>query len=200
VERETQVDLSQFHTVSLVLRNPDFTATRDMAAAIDKEFQKPVATQLDNRTVQIDVAGTGITSVPLLISRVQALSINFHSPAKVVINERTGTIVMGGNVTLSPVSVLHGSLSIQVETRYDAVPVIATGKEGTPPTVASTTIANTTVAVKDQPAQSIRLDNGANVDDLIRGLHAIGATSHDIVAILQAIKSSGGLQADLEVI
>jgi len=64
----------------------------------------------------------------------------------------------------------------------------------------STPVANTTLAVKDLPAQSIRLENGANVEDLIRGLHTIGATSHDIVAILQAIKSAGGLQADLEII
>jgi flagellar P-ring protein precursor FlgI len=195
VEREAQVDLSQFHTVSLVLRNPDFTATRDMASAIDKEFQGPVATQIDARTVQIDVAGTGVKSVPLLISRVQSLSINFRAPAKVVINERTGTIVMGGNVTLSPVSVLHGSLSIQVETTVSVSQPLPFSNTGT-----TTPVTNTTVAVKDAPAQSIRLDNGANVDDLIRGLHAIGATSHDIVAILQAIKSAGGLQADLEVI
>ncbi len=195
VEREAQVDLSQFHTVSLVLRNPDFTATRDMADVINKEFHNPVATQLDNRTVQIDVKGAGVASVPLLIAQVQALAINFRTPAKVVINERTGTIVMGGNVTLSPVSVLHGSLSIQVETTYEVSQPLPFSNTGT-----TTPVANTTVAVKDLPAQSIRLDNGANVDDLIRGLHAIGATSHDIVAILQAIKSSGGLQADLEVI
>jgi flagellar P-ring protein precursor FlgI len=195
VEREAQVDLSQFHTVSFVLRNPDFTATKDMADIINHEFHNPVATQLDNRTVQIDVKGTGTTSVPLLIAQVQSLAINFHAPAKVVINERTGTIVMGGNVTLSPVSVLHGSLSIQVETTYAVSQPLPFSNTGT-----TTPVANTTVAVKDLPAQSIRLENGANVDDLIRGLHAIGATSHDIVAILQAIKSSGGLQADLEVI
>jgi flagellar P-ring protein precursor FlgI len=195
VEREAQVDLSQFHTVSFVLRNPDFTATKDMAELINREFHNPVATQLDDRTVQIDVKGTGTTSVPLLIAQVQALSINFHGPAKVVINERTGTIVMGGNVTLSPVSVLHGSLSIQVETTFTASQPLPFSKTGT-----TTPLANSTVEVKDLPAQSIRLDNGANVDDLIRGLHAIGATSHDIVAVLQAIKASGGLQADLEVI
>jgi flagellar P-ring protein precursor FlgI len=195
VEREAQVDLSQFHTVSFVLRNPDFTATRDMADVINKEFHNPVATQLDNRTVRVDVKGAGVASVPLLIAEVQALSIDFHAPAKVVINERTGTIVMGGSVTLSPVSVLHGSLSIQVETTYAVSQPLPLSKTGT-----TTPVANASVAVKDQPAQSIRLENGANVDDLIRGLHAIGATSHDIVAILQAIKSSGGLQADLEVI
>ncbi len=195
VERESQVDLSRFTTVSLLLRSPDFTAARDMAEAINQEFRHTVATTLDNRAVRIDVAESGMTSVPLLISRVQGLSIHFHSPAKVVINERTGTIVMGGNVTLSPVSVLHGSLSIEVETTYTVSQPLPYSSGGT-----TQPIANTAVAVKDLPAQSIRLENGANVDDLIRGLHAIGATSHDIVAILQAIKASGGLQADLELI
>lgn len=195
VEREAMIDLSQLHTVSLILRNPDFTATRDIADVINGEFHNPVATQMDNRTVEIDVSSAGVKSIPLLISRVQSLSIKFHAPAKVVINERTGTIVMGGTVTLSPVSVLHGSLSIQVETTFTVSQPLSFSNTGT-----TTPVANTAVAVKDLPAQSIRLENGANVDDLIRGLHTIGATSHDIVSILQAIKASGGLQADLEVI
>ena len=144
--------------------------------------------------MQIDVAASQ-TTVPLLISRVQALSIKFNAPAKVIINERTGTIVMGGLVTLSPVSVMHGSLSIEVESVNTVSQPEPFSKTGT-----TTPVTNTTLAVKDTPAQSIRLDNGADVDDLIRGLHAIGATSHDIVSILQAIKAAGGLQADLEVI
>ncbi len=194
VEREVAVDISRFRNVSLLLRNSDFTAARDIADVINKEFSKTVANALDSRTIQVDVAATGISSVPLLISRMQALPIHFHGPAKVVIDERTGTIVMGGNVTLSPVSILHGSLSIQVEQ-------INTVSQPPPGSFTGTSIpvTNTEVAVKDLPAQSIRLDNGANVDDLIRGLHAIGATSHDIVAILQTIKAAGGLQAELEV-
>lgn len=195
VERSVQVDLSQFQKVTLLLRNPDFTAARDMAEAINTNFQHPVATTLDNRTVQIDVRAAGCESVPILISRVQALQIRFQPAAKVVVNERTGTIVMGGSVTLSPVSVLHGSLSIEVETTH-------TVSQPAPGSFTGSTVpvTNTIVAVQDPAARIIRLENGANVDDLIRGLHAIGATSHDIVAILQAIKSSGGLQAELEVI
>ncbi len=195
VERGAAVDLSRFRTVSFMLRNSDFTAARDIADVINKEFARPVASALDSRTVTVDVQGSGVGSVPLLISRVQALSIRFQAPAKVVVNERTGTIVMGGSVTLSPVSVMHGSLSIQVETTYAVSQPLPFSSGGT-----TTPVANSTVAVKDLPAQSIRLEDGANVDDLIRGLHAIGATSHDIVAILQAIKSAGGLQADLEII
>ena len=195
VERSVQVDLSQFQKVTLLLRNPDFTAARDMAEAINTDFQHPVATTLDNRTVQIDVRAAGCESVPILISRVQALQIRFQPAAKVVVNERTGTIVMGGSVTLSPVSVLHGSLSIEVETTH-------TVSQPAPGSFTGSTVpvTNTIVSVGDPAARIIRLENGANVDDLIRGLHAIGATSHDIVAILQAIKSSGGLQAELEVI
>ena len=195
VERAVQVDLAQFRTVTLLLRNPDFTAAHDMAEVINKDFQRQIATTLDNRTVQIDVRASGSDSVPLLISRVQALQIRFLTPAKVVVNERTGTIVMGGDVTLSPVSVLHGSLSIEVETTHTVSqpPPGSLGGSSVP-------VTNTTVAVQDQAARIIRLETGADVDDLIRGLHAIGATSHDIVAILEAIKSSGGLQADLEVI
>jgi flagellar P-ring protein precursor FlgI len=195
VEREVSVDLSRFRTVNLLLRNSDFTAARDVASVINKEFGKPIAVARDSRTVSVDVQSSGESSVPLLISRVQALSIRFQSPAKVVVNERTGTIVLGGSVTLSPVSVMHGSLSIQVETVHEVSQPTPFSNTGT-----TTPVENTTVAVKDAPAQSIRLDDGADVDDLVRGLHAIGATSHDIVAILQAIKAAGGLQADLEII
>ncbi len=194
VERDASIDLSQFRTVSLLLRNDDFTAARDAADAINKSLGRPVATAVDSRRIAIDVAQSGESSVPLLISRVQNLSINFHEPAKVVVNERTGTIVLGGDVKLSPVSLLHGSLTIEVAT------TIAVSQPGPFSNGTTSTVPETTLAVKDPPAQSIRLDNGADVDELMRGLHAIGATSHDIIAILQAIKAAGGLQADLEVI
>jgi flagellar P-ring protein precursor FlgI len=194
VEREAAVDLSRFRIVSLLLLNSDFTAARDIADAINAEFKKTIATALDSRRIDINVADSGVPSVPILISRVQNLSISFHSPAKVVVNERTGTIVMGGDVKLSPVSVIHGSLTIDIQTSHVVVqpPPFSNGKPET--------VEQTSMTVKDAPAQSIQLEEGANVDELIKGLHAIGATSHDIIAILQAIKAAGGLQADLEVI
>jgi flagellar P-ring protein precursor FlgI len=194
VERDASVDLSQFKTVSLLLQNPDFTAARDVAEVINKEFGRTVATTLDSRRIDVDVAASGVSSVPLLISRVQNLSIPFHSPAKVVVNERTGTIVMGGDVRLSPVSVIHGSLTIDVVTSHTII-APAPFTNGKPEVVTETSL-----TVKDQPAQSIQLEEGANVDKLIRGLHDIGATSRDVISILEAIKAAGGLQADLEVI
>jgi flagellar P-ring protein precursor FlgI len=194
VERDASVDLSRFKTVSFLLLNSDFTAARDIAEVINKEFGKPIANALDSRRIDVDVAASGAPSVPILISRVQNLSINFRSPAKVVVNERTGTIVMGGDVRLSPVSVIQGSLTIDIETKHVVVepPPLSNGK--------TEVVDETKTTVNDAPAQSIQLEEGANVDELIKGLHAIGATSHDIISILQAIKAAGGLQADLEVI
>jgi flagellar P-ring protein precursor FlgI len=194
IEREAAVDLTRFRILSLLLLNSDFTAARDVADVINHEFGKPIATAIDSSRIDVNVADSGAASVPILISRVQNLSIDFRSPAKVVVNERTGTIVMGGDVRLSPVSVIHGSLTIDVQTAtVVSQPPPFSGGE-------TKTVTETRLAVSDAPAQSIQLQEGANVDELIKGLHAIGATSHDIIAILQAIKAAGGLQADLEVI
>src|ERR1700678_1447421 len=194
VEREAAVDLSRFRIVSLLLLNSDFTAARDVAEVINKEFGKPVATTIDSNRIDVNVADSGAASVPILISRVQNLSINARSPAKVIVNERTGTIVRAGAVRLSPGSVIHGSLTIDVQTAtIVSQPPPFSGGE-------TKTVTETRLSVNDAPAQSIQLQEGANVDELIKGLHAIGATSHDIIAILQAIKAAGGLQADLEVI
>jgi len=194
VERDTAVDLGGFKTVSLLLRNPDFNTATEIARIVNNEFHKPVAVALDSGRVDINVADASLLSVSLLIARVQGLVISVQTPAKIVINERTGTIVLGGDVKLSPVSVLHGNLSIEVVTSYTPVQPVGGGGFGPPALVPQTT-----VNVSDGPAQSMRLEEGANVDELVNGLHSIGLSAHDVVSILQAIKAEGGIQAELEV-
>ncbi|MGA7156977.1 MAG: flagellar basal body P-ring protein FlgI [Acidobacteriaceae bacterium] len=197
VERDTSVDIDSFKTVSLLLRNPDFATATEIAHAVNMEFNKPVATALDSGRVDINVAEASAPSVPVLIAQVQDLQIKAHTPAKIVINERTGTIVMGGDVKLSPVSVIHGNLSIQVVTSY--TPVQPLGSAPGQQSPGAFLVPQTAINVNDGPAQSMRLEEGANVDELVNGLHAIGTSAHDVVAILQAIKAEGGMQADLEV-
>jgi flagellar P-ring protein FlgI len=236
VERDTAVDLHDFKTVSLLLRNPDFTTARQIADVINDEFHKTVASALDSSRVDVSVADAGEASVPVLISRVQNLVLSVHTPARIVINERTGTIVLGGDVKLTPVSVIHGNLSIQVVTSYAVAPLpglaevplgggsggrrgAAAGPAGTAGPnggggaqnpqneggggaytgQVSALVPETNLTANDTPAQTMRLDEGANVEELVNGLHAIGTTARDVVAILQAIKAEGGLQADLEV-
>jgi flagellar P-ring protein precursor FlgI len=197
IERDTAVDLKGFKTVSLLLRNPDFATATKIAEVVNREFNKPVAIALDSRRIDISVADTSAQTVPQLIARVQSLMLTVNTPAKIVINERTGTIVLGGSVKLLPVSVIHGSLSIQVVTSYAVVPGGMMPGQKTP--VPATLVPETRLNVNDAPAESMRLDEGANVEELVNGLHAIGTTARDVVAILQAIKEEGGIQADLEV-
>ena len=195
VERDSSIDLTHMQTLSIALREPDFTASHDVAAAINQQFGKPLATALDSRHIDINVTQTGIASVPTLISEVQNLAISVHPPAKVVMNERTGTIVMGGDVKLAPVSVLHGNLTVEVTTTFavsQPAPFDRNGK--------TVVVPQTDLQANEGPARSIELKEGASVEELINGLHAMGATARDIVAILQAIKAAGGLQAELEVL
>jgi flagellar P-ring protein precursor FlgI len=194
VERDTSIDLKHLKILSLSLREPDFTAARDIANAINREFGKDLAAALDSRHIDINVEQAGASSVPNLIAQVQNLTVAIHPPAKVIMNERTGTIVMGGDVKLSPVSVLHGDLTVEITTTFavsQPLP-LSNGKTEVVP--------QAEVRASDKSVRSFQLREGANVEELINGLHAMGATARDIVAIMQAIKAAGALQAELEVI
>jgi len=108
VEREIAVPLAGAETVSLLLNEDDFKSAEAVAAGIDKEMGTPVARVIDSRTVEIHVSSGD--DVPALLARVEAIEVPFYPHAKVVVNERTGTVVIGGSVVLQPVSILHGVL------------------------------------------------------------------------------------------
>ena len=114
--------------------------------------------------------------------------------AKVVVNERTGTVVMGQDVRLGAVSILHGSFSIEVTTTYG---VSQPHRLGNGETVV---VPETRVKTAEAPARNVELQEGASVEELVTRLQAIGATAHDVISILQAIKAAGALEAELEVI
>jgi flagellar P-ring protein precursor FlgI len=194
VEYDASIDLSRMKTVSFILNDPDFTASRDASIAINREFGKSLATAVDSRRIDVDVSEAGAMAVPELISRVQNLAITFHPRAKIVINERTGTVVLGGDVKLSKVSVLHGNLTIDIVTAFSVSQPQAFSKGDT------TVVPEAGVRAKEGPVGKIELPEGSRVEDLVSGLHEMGATARDVVAILQAIKAAGGLRAELEIL
>ena len=112
-----------------------------------------------------------------------------------MVDERTGTIVMGGDVKLSAVSVLHGNLNIEVNTTYSVSQPEAFSKNGD-----TVVVPETTIKAQESSVGKLQLGEGASVEDLVNGLHSVGATARDVVAILQAIKAAGGLRAELEVL
>lgn len=195
VERDTSVDLSKITSLSLLLRDPDFDSARDVALAINKELGLSAAHAVDSRRVELSDVKADAPDVQTLMARIGDLTIHTKPPAKVVVNERTGTVVMGGNVTISACSILHGNLSIQVTTEFQVsqpAPLSKTGQTAVVP--------QTNVQAQETPLQVIQLKEGATVEELIRGLQTLGATARDVVAILQSIKAAGALNADLEVI
>jgi flagellar P-ring protein precursor FlgI len=129
-----------------------------------------------------------------LLAQIQETMVSVHSIAKVVVNERTGTVVMGQDVQLGAVSILHGNLEIEVKTE------LKVSQPGPFAQGQTAVVPETTLKAQETPARRIELKQGASVEDLVRGLQAIGATARDIVAILQAIKEANALHAELEVI
>lgn len=194
VERDGTVDLSRLPQLCLLLRDPDFETATEAAAAIEADLGKGSAQAIDSRRIEIRVPVQGSGEVPSLLAKVEQLRVAIHPQAKVIVNERTGTIVMGQTVTLGACSILHGNLSVVVSTEFKVSQPLPYSQGQTQ------VVPQTTVKAAESPARRIELREGASVEDLINGLQAIGATPRDIVAILEAVRAAGALQAELEVI
>jgi flagellar P-ring protein FlgI len=193
VEREAAVDLRHMAQVSLLLRESSFSSARDVAAAINREFGKDIAVAADGRRIDLNTSQLG-SPLTTAMARIEGLSVAVDRRARVVVNERSGTVVMGKDVRLRAVSILHGNLSIEISTDLQ---VSQPQPFGTGETV---TVPQTSVRAQDAPARKVELSEGASVEQLVNGLQAIGATARDVIAILQAIKAAGALDADLEAI
>jgi flagellar P-ring protein precursor FlgI len=190
-ERDLAPSLQNIGSISLLLREADFANAQLITQRINTEFGRPIATATDSRRIEIASAGH---DVPAMLARIQTLSVSIVSPTRVVVNEKTGTIVMGRDARLSAVSILQGSLSIEIATVFEVSQPNPFSKTGE-----TTVVPQTVVSAKDAPAKRIELTEGATVEQLVNGLQAIGASARDVVSILQAIKAAGALQADLEV-
>ena len=194
VEKDIANNIHQFDKVSLLLGDASFSTAEEVASAINREFAKPIARAIDSRRVEVDAKESGVSTLPALLARLENLAVEVHRRARVVVNERTGTIVMGRDVRLGAVSILHGNFSIEISTEFSVSQPEALSKGET------TTVAQPNVKVQEAPARRVELNEGASVEQLVNGLQTIGATARDVIAILQAIKAAGALEAELEVI
>jgi len=181
-------------TLVLRLKRADFTNAARIVAAIDGAVAPATAKALDSAAIEIKLPDTEKDQPVLFLSKLEALTIDVDQRAKVVISERTGTIVMGENVKLRPAAISHGGLRISINTQFAV---------SQPPAFASS--GQTVVA----PVQQVEANEGqksavaipaaSSVEELVKALNAIGASSRDLIAILQALKAAGSLDAELEV-
>ncbi len=191
VEREVPGALATRTSVNLALRNPDLTTAERIAAAVNAAIGGKPARALDPRTVALDLAGQDVVAT---LARIEDLRVQPDSPAIVIVEESSGTIVMGDNVRISTVAVAQGNLTVRVtETPEVSQPNAFAGGQ-------TVVVPRTQVQVQDGSGKKIGILRGtATLRDLVASLNALGIGPRDMISILQSIKAAGALQAELEV-
>jgi flagellar P-ring protein precursor FlgI len=194
VEREVPNTFSSRESLLFSLHNPDFNTAERVVKAINAQFAEPLARAEDAGTIKVNIpqqyAGN---TVPLLAS-LSTLEVDPDTDARVVINERTGTVVMGASVRISTIAIAHGNLSIIVREDPNVSQPLPFSEGQTAVTP------STQVDVREEANQLMVVPQGVSIGDVVNALNALGVTPRDLIAIFQAIKAAGALQADLEVI
>lgn len=193
VERAVATDLASNGTLTLALRQDDFTTASRLSRAVNQKFGAHTAHALDGRNIQVTLPATYANERVAFIAELESVKLQTDAVAKVIINERTGTIVMGRDVRLSSVAISQGGITVRIGTEYDVSQPSVLSKTGE-----TVTVPRTTVEVNERKPESVVLPDGATVDEVVRGLRSVGVSARDIISILQAIKAAGALAADLE--
>ncbi len=178
----------------LVLREPDFVTATRIVQAINSHLGVEAARALDPGSVSVDVPANFRSALPTFVAQLETLPIDTDVVARVVINERTGTVVVGGNVRLGPAAVAHGNLSVRITTRYQvSQPLPYTRGE-------TVTVPEQDVDVEEGTAQLIALEAGTTLQTVVSALNALGVSPRDVIAIVQALKAAGALQAEIVIL
>ncbi len=193
VERETKTDLAPRDSISLVFNANDFTTISRATNAINEKLKGNYCTSTDSNSVTVSVPREYQGNIVGLIAELESAELSTDTAAKIVINERTGTVVIGGSARISPCAVSHGSLVVEITSVNEVSQpnALASGQ--------TVTTEQSTVNVIEQPGHVVAL-SGANIDELVRALNALSVTPRDLIAILQAIKEAGALHGQLEII
>jgi flagellar P-ring protein FlgI len=181
----------------LQLREPDFTTSARIVEAVNKKFGsegKPAAHAENSGLVSVTIPAEYATRTTEFLAELETLTVEPDRAAKVIINERTGTIVLGKEVRISPVAIMHGTLNVEVQT-VSAVSQPLPDSQGT-----TQVVQQDKVAATEQKSRNVVLKQGATVEELVRALAAIGSTPRDVIAILQSLRAAGALEAEIEVI
>ncbi|MDL1968453.1 MAG: flagellar basal body P-ring protein FlgI [Deltaproteobacteria bacterium] len=214
VERELKYDFDKKREFTINLYHPDFTTCERMAGVIRSQVSDINAELIDSSSITVHIKDSFNKNIVNLISTIENLDVPVDSVAVVVMNEKTGTIVMGANVRISTVAVAHGNLSIQVrEDRQvsQPLPFAPAPPAGSSPaeigkgiTIApggqTVITTETSVGVSEEKKKLMVVPNGVTIQEVVGALNAIGVSSRDLIDILQTIKAAGALQADLKII
>ncbi len=194
VEKELPDFFNSKKEISLSLKSTDFTTGSRVAKAINFKMKDVYAEPIDGRTIRVKVPKFYINNVSGFVTKIETLEVEPDTVAKVIIDERTGTVVMGEKVRISTVAVAHGNLFVQItETPKVSQPA--------PFSIGQTAVVpRTEITVNEEEERLLIVPKGVGIGEVVNALNAIGVTPRDLISILQAIKASGSLHAELEII
>ena len=213
IEKELQYDFEKTRKLTLNLFQPDFTTLNRLASTVSSRIEDVDVKLIDSGSALITVKSSSKGSMVSLLSAVENLDVSVDTPAVVVLNEKTGTVVMGENVRISTIAVAHGNLSFQIREEYNVsqpLPYAPRGVPGTAPAEAGRGVTmgsggqtvvtpSTQINVAEEKKSLMVVARGVTIQDVVRGLNAMGITPRDLIQILQTIKAAGALQADLKI-
>jgi flagellar P-ring protein precursor FlgI len=194
IEREIEFTLNRLNQLRMALRNPDFTTAKRIAAAINDYIGSPSAEPIDQSTVVITVPAKSTANIVSFLTEIEQLQIEPDLPARIVIDERSGVVVIGRDVRVSMVAVAQGNLTVTVAETPEVSQPSPFARRGT-----TTVLPRTRIGVQEDGKKMFVVREGVSLQQVVDGLNAMGIGPRDLITILQAIKAAGAIQADIEV-
>ena len=195
VEKEIHSNFNQKNSLTLSLHKPDFTTATRVAQAINRAFYSQLAQTENGGSIQVKIPENYLGKTVQFLTMIESLGVTPDMVSKIVVNERTGTVIMGENVRISTIAIAHGNLSIQIDESQDVSQPLPFSRGGE-----TIVTPESDILVKEGKNPLFLVESGVSIGEVVKALNALGVTPRDLIAIFQALKAAGALQAELEVI
>jgi len=195
VEQEIHTNFNQKDSLTLALHEPDFTTASRVAQAINRAFYSQLAQTENAGSIQVSVPENYLGNTVQFVTMIESLGVTPDMVSKVVVNERTGTVIMGENVRIATIAIAHGNLSIQIDESQNVSQPLPFSRGGQ-----TVVTPESDIVVQEGKNPIFLVESGVSIGEVVKALNALGVSPRDLIAIFQALKAAGALQAELEII
>jgi flagellar P-ring protein precursor FlgI len=195
VEQEIHSNFNQKDSLTLALHDPDFTTASRVAQAINRAFYSQLAQTENAGSIQVSVPENYLGNTVQFVTMIESLGVTPDMVSKVVVNERTGTVIMGENVRIATIAIAHGNLSIQIDESQNVSQPLPFSRGGQ-----TVVTPESDIVVQEGKNPIYLVESGVSIGEVVKALNALGVSPRDLIAIFQALKAAGALQAELEII
>jgi flagellar P-ring protein precursor FlgI len=195
VEKELQTNFNEKSALTLALKAPDFTTASRVAQAINRAFYDQLARTENAGSIRVTVPENYRGNTVQFVTMIESLGVTPDTVSKVVVNERTGTVIMGENVRIATIAIAHGNLSIQINESQDVSQPLPFSRGGE-----TVVTPESEIVVQEGKNPIFLVESGVSIGEVVKALNALGVSPRDLIAIFQALKAAGALQAELEII